>query len=314
MSRIYFHSEDGTAEVSGAERANMDIMTEHWARGAIGLTLGSPTLDRHLYEGFKPFINPEGRLANVPEQGFGEALGKTIVTRAFYDYAAPFIWKGKPIKLSSLIANTVLAVGSDPARLATKIHNTCEIYGYAQGFHRKWLADVIEEGVEEKIFRKGYWDFKDSEGSLKMLMGIEMTEEEQTPTCHSFGWDTVIDLLRSSSKGAVVMSFSVCDRFPNSSIGDWMPPWPEGVEEKWDALTEAQQEERSRRSDEWYDISDARQWAISMKGLKDPSFRYFNQPITPQNLRTWRFGHELSLLDLAAHDIELIERKLKIKE
>lgn len=314
MSTIYFHSEDGTAEVSGAERANMDIQTEYWARGAVGLTLGSPALDRHLYGAFGPFINPEGRLADAPEHGFGEALGKVIVTRSFHRYPAPFIWKGKPIKMSSLIANTVLAVGSDAARLSTKIHNTCEIYGYVQGFHRKWLADVIQEGLDEKVFRKGYWAQKDREADMKVLLGIEMTEEEKKPVQRSFGWDTVIDLLRSSSKGAVVMSYSVCDSFPNSSVGDWMPPWPEGVEQTWDALTKEQQRERSQRSDDWYDLPYAKQWAISMKGLKDPSFRYFNQPITPQNLRVWRFGHKLSLLDLMAHDIEMVERKLKIKE
>jgi len=312
MSRIYFHSEDGTGEVSGAERASMDIQSEYWARGAVGLTLGYPALDRHLYEAFAPFVNPEGRLAGVPERGFGEALGQVLVTRSYFDRAPVFAWKGKPIRMSSLMANTVLAVGSDAARLAVKIHNTCEIYGYVQGFHRKWMADVIEEGLEERIFRKHYLAAKDREADLKSLMGIPMTEEEKTPALHSFGWDTVIDLLRSSSKGAVVMSYSVCDSFPNSSVGDWMPPWPEGVEKKWDALTEEQQKERQERSEAWYDLSHAKQWAISMKGLKDPSWSNFMEPITPQNLRPWRFGHELSLLDLMAQDIEMIERKLKV--
>ncbi len=313
MSRIYFHSEDGTAEVSGAERANMDIMIEHYARGAVGLTTGYPVLGRTLREDFTPFINPQGALARVGDAGFPEELGKALVSRSLFDRPSPFAFRGREIKLSSLIANTALAVGSDPVRLAAKIHHTCEIHGYVQGFHRKWLAEVIEEGLEERVFRRSYLAAKDREADLKILMGIEMTEEESRPVARSFGWDTVIELLKSSSRGAVVMSYSVCEGFPNSSVGDWMPPWPEGVEKRWDALTPQQQEERSERSEAWYDLPVSKRWAISMKGLKDPSQPWFNQPITPQNLRTWRFGHELSLLDLMAGDVEMVARKLKVE-
>jgi hypothetical protein len=313
MSTIYFHSEhDGTAQVRGTERANMDFMLESTAKGALDLTMGFHLSDSRLYDRLVPFVNPEGRLADANSKDFDERLAYVMVNRSFSDYTPTFALKGKPIKLTSLIANTVLAVGSDPARLNAKIHYTCESHGYVQGFHRKWLADVIQEGLDELVFRRGYWAPKDLNADLKTIIGQPTTEEERKLTFHSFGWDTVVDLLRASSKGPVVMSFSVTDGFPNSHTGDWMPVWPEGVEKKWDALTEAQQKERQDREEGWDCLSEGRQWAISTKGLKDPNREYFNQPLTPQNLRTYRFGHELSFLDLLHGDMELIAGKLGV--
>lgn len=311
MSRIYFHSEhDGTAEVRGTERAHMDFQMEHMAKGALELTMGHHF--GSLYEKFVPFINPEGRLGAVAEKGFDEALASIMINRSFFDYAPTFVFKGKPIKLTSLIANTVMAVGSDPMRLVPKIHFTCESHGYVQGFHRKWLADVIEEGLEERVLRRGYWDTKDETAYLRQTMNMEVTEDAMKPVFRSFGWDDVAALLRASTKGPVVMSFSVCEGFPNAYTGDWMPAWPEGVEEKWDALTEEQQKERSERSEAWYDLPESKQWAISVKGLKDPKRKLFNEPLTPQNLRTYRFGHELSFLDLISGDLEMVARKLGV--
>lgn len=39
-----------------------------------------------------------------------------------------------------------------------------------------------------------------------------------------------------------------------------------------------------------------------------------NKPISPGTLRTWRFGHELSLLDLIAQDFDKIEKNLGLRE
>lgn len=315
MSRIYFHSEhDGTAEVGGSERARMDMMLESMAKGVLDLTMGHHFGRSYLYEPLRPFINPEGRLGQVGEREFDEALAGVLINRSLFDYAPTFAYKGKPIRLTSLIANTAMAYGSDAVRLAAKIHYTCESHGYVQGFHRKWLADVIEEGLEERVFRAGFWDYADENAGLKHLMNIETTEEERKPYFRPFGWQDVIELLRASTRGPVVMSFSVCESFPNSGVGDWMPPWPEGVERTWEALSEEEQERRSKRSEEWDDLSEAKQWAISVKGLKDPKRKMFNEPITPQNLRTYRFGHELSLLDLVHGGEELVARKLKVND
>lgn len=38
------------------------------------------------------------------------------------------------------------------------------------------------------------------------------------------------------------------------------------------------------------------------------------KPISPETLRTYRFGHELSLLDLMARDFDRIERNLGLRE
>jgi hypothetical protein len=279
MTSILFHFDDGeTCQVSGPERAHFAILAEQFSKGIIGLV---PTYfpSSRLHEHLGPFLNPENRLAQqtpgTPE--WDSVLGGTLNTMGFRNGPPPFAWKGKEIGTLSLICNTVLAAGSDPMRLAVKIQFTCEHHGYVMGFHRKWLADLIDEGMEEGIYRK------------------------------TMGWPDLVAKLRSGRSGPVVMSFSGSDPFPDSDIGSWMPPWPEGVPRNRDELTEEQQKERGSRSQEWYDQSFDKQWAISVRGLKAQTW---NKPIDPTTLRAYRFTHEISLLDLYNQDFERVEKGL----
>jgi hypothetical protein len=310
MSSIQFHfPPDGyTLQVSGSERAHFGILAEDFAKGLIGVMPG--IIASNLGDRLGPFVNPEGPLAGIPSgtKGWDEALAYGVTAMSFRTGQAVFAWKGQEIQMSSLIWNTVLAAGSDPLRLGVKIHCTCEHYGYFMGFHRRWFADLIDEGLEEGLFRKGYFRNRNPLHDLARMSGQVVPEAAQEVFV-SQGWVELAARLREENQGPVVMSFSGSDSFPNSTIGSWMPPWPDGVPRRWDELTEAQQKERASRSEDWDYQSFEKQWSLSVKGLKAQTW---NKPIDPKTLRPWRFGHEISLLDLMNQDVERIEKGLRI--
>lgn len=115
----------------------------------------------------------------------------------------------------------------------------------------------------------------------------------------SQGWEEVQAFLREHDDEPVVMSYSVCEQFPNAHVGGWMPAWPEGVEERWDALTEEQQAERSEREEAWYELDGDEQWRISMEALR------VEKPwlqLAPDTLATVTFGPGVTIYDLFAPD------------
>lgn len=307
MSSIWFNFADGTRfDVSGSERAHFGILAEDFSKGLLGLALDyTPS---NLFDQVGPFLNPEHPVASVPPHTveWDQAMAYALTTMGFRTGPPVFIWRGQEIQMASLIWNTVLAAGSDPLRLGVKIHCTCEGHGYLMGFHRKWFADVIEEGLEEGLYRKGYRRYKNPLHDLARINGKPVPEDAEETTV-SQGWPELVAKLREENVGPVVMSFSGGDGFPSAFIGAWMPPWPEGVPRHWDSLTEDQQVERSTRSDEWHDQSFDKQWAISVRGLKAEEK---NRPIEPKTLRSYRFRHEISLLDLCNQDFERIEKGL----
>lgn len=286
MSQFVFHFPDQQdLFVNGSERANFSVMTEQYAKGAFGLTYGFG--DPYLLEKLGPFINPEGFLgkflpvdedeASRRNPAFEQAVGHALNTMNSRNGAPVLCWKGAEINVRQLLLNTVLATGSDALRLAVKINAQCEFHGYIMGFHRNWMADLIKEGLEEGVFHSGR------------------------------GWEELIVKLREAAQGPVVSSFG--KSFPNSDVANWMPPWPEGVEKHWNALTEQQQTERTARQEKWEALSDEKQWKLAVQGLKAPGKI---KPWAPDTLRTYRFGHSISLVDLMAHDYDRIEKGLKI--
>lgn len=285
MSSIAFHFPDEEeVRISGSERAHFSILTEQHAKGAIGLVQGFSTAG--LLDDLAPFLSPDGRLNKFKPTGphcgrnpqFEEALGYVLSTIGFRSGPEPFAWKNRDIRALDLLLNTTLATGSDPVRLAVKIHWQCEIHGYVMGYHRTWLADIVSEGLQEGVFRQG------------------------------MGWAELVTKLRESAQGPVVTSFSGGEGFPNPYVGSWMPEWPEGVEKVWDALSDEQKAVRHARQEEWYDLSFERRWKTSVKGLKTPGR---NKAWGPETLRD-RFGHGVSLLDLVHQECVRIEKGLKI--
>lgn len=303
MSRIYFHFDDeDSVEILGPERAHFGIMSEDFAKGILGLAPGYG-YGSNLIEKLAPFINPNHPLTDIPPRT--AEWDRTLSTALnLFGRDEVFAWKGHAFPAIDLVANTVLAVGSDPMRLGVKINLLCEVHGYVMGYHRGWLADLIEEGYEEGLYRKGYWR-ADNKHAMDELAGIDITQEAMV--FKSMGWPELITKLREGRSGPVVMSFSVTEGFPNENAAGWMPPWPKGVEPIWDALSEEQQTARKERQEGWLSLPHHRHWDLAVKGLKAR-----RTPIEPKNLRTRRFGYGISLLDLLNHDIERIEKGLKI--
>lgn len=303
MSRIYFHFDDGDSmEILGTERAHFGIMTEELAKGMLGLAPGYG-YGSNLIERLSPFINPTHPLASTePRTAEWDRVLSTGLNS--FGRGEIFAWRGSLLPAIDLVANTVLAAGSDPMRLVIKIHLLCEVHGYVMGYHRGWLADLIEEGYKEGLYRKGFWR-ADDKHAMDELIGKEVPQEAMI--FQSMGWPELVTKLREGRSGPVVMSFSGTEGFPNSRVANWLPPWPDGVEKHWDALSEDQQQERRDREEDWSALPHHRHWDLAVKGLKAA-----RPPIEPKNLRTRRFGYGISLIDLLNQDIERIETGLKI--
>lgn len=220
MSTVYFHFGEGeTLGLRGMERAAMDFHVRNIAIGVTRLTtvMSESWDDRDAQQHFGRYLGIESEddprvkgLAQSIALNLGGVLDRPL-----------FSWKGKEISTWSLGLNTALAVGSDPIRLCAKIHATCEIHGFFEGKDRDWFAGLIEEGLEERVFRKG---FENSQGERM-----------------SMGWTELTEQLRKSDEHPVVMSFSVTDGFPDPPE-DWRPEFT--GDERWGQWAELDSHER----------------------------------------------------------------------
>lgn len=140
---------------------------------------------------------------------------------------------------------TAVDVGGDPLNLFARIHATCEIHGYFAGEHRSWVADIIEQGRKIGLYRA------------------------------NMGWEGLVEFLRSNSTNPVVMSYSVCDGFPN--------PYVAGVE--------TNDEEETQEEIEWYDLPFEEQFDRAFKGLVASNSQV---DIHPDTFHTRGFGYEVN--------------------
>lgn len=267
MSAVRFHFGEGEVlQVRGMERAAMDFHTQKIAVGAAGLVsgMGPAWDDREAMQKFGPYLSKD-----FWAEGAAEKIARGL-TSSLRDMGI-FSWRGERIGMWSLVLNTALAVGSDPIRLCAKIHATCEIHGFFEGKDRDWFAGLIEEGLEDGVFRK---DFENLHGGR-----------------WSMGWPELIEQLRKNDTEPVVMSFTVTDGFPDPPE-DWRPEVED--EERWN---------------EWADLPYEEQFTLALAEIREDESR---KPIGPETLRAYRFGHELSLLDLMRQDYAEIEKKLGI--
>jgi hypothetical protein len=191
MSRIYFHSEHGEVEVSGAERAYMG--------GVCGdLFLIGLHLNRHEdYPSYpsplRKILNPNHYTAGPDYQGmrFVDALSTALHVGFDSDV---LIVDGKRVDTFAAALNTAYVMGSDAVKLMARLHGQCELHAYVEGANRAWLAGIIERGREARVLRP------------------------------KMGWEAAAEFLRSREDCPVVTSYSVCDQFPNHHIAGWEPP------------------------------------------------------------------------------------------
>lgn len=281
MSRVYFTSPSGTAELKGSERAWLGSLVNDLATGALSLSThgNADQVLRFVDPAHYLYLDPDD-----PKRPGWQAPWAHSYETAFRvgGGSAPLVqYQGRGLSTFTLALNTALVLGNDPVKLGARIHAQCELNCWVDGPNRAWLAGIIDHGLEIGVYRRG------------------LADDPQ-------GWEDVAAFLRTRDDEPVVLYDSIgSEGFPSAYLGDWMPAWPEGVPETnegWDMLTDAQRQERDERADAWYDLTDAEQWAIALPALRAKTCHGLE--IRPDNWRRFRFGHGLSVLDLVAHDAE----------
>jgi len=256
MSRVYFHSPEGDAELRGSERAYAGSLTSSIACAAFDLHIERYRDDQPL----KRVLPLESYLQTTDPFRFTEAF-RTWLNVGMSD--AYFVLGDHRIPSWDVVLNTITVIGNDALKFLARMHAQCEIHGYVEGPDRNWLAGIMRFGLEQKLYRK------------------------------SAGWQGVIDLLESTDASPVVMSYSVCESFPNSGIANWIP-WPEGVERDYSKLSDEQRESVDARSDEWYDLPDDERWRLAMDGLRAKELLR----IQPDGFSDYGYGQGLSAFDV----------------
>lgn len=302
MSRIYFHSPSGTAELHGSERHWLDRVANGLAEAAWNIT----TFERAA-EVMAMAVDPADYLLKDLQavqawRDDFEARRRLVrsLNLSLRVQGLDLLVAGHRLRTANIDLNTALVLGSDPVRLAAKISGWCEQHAWVDGPDRAWLADLIDEGLTAGIFRRGFW-FADVPDGPKDKWSDQ-------------GWDAVQAHLRSSAVEPCVMSYSVTSGFPNSSIAGWEPPpMPDGWvpswanddrgRAEWESNYPTPGEKEARYLDDahdlWYEIPAEEQWRLAMDGLR--TTRPWAQ-LTPDNLGTTTFHVGVTVYDLFAAD------------
>lgn len=187
MSRITFHTRSGDwAEVRGAERHHMSWTLNHLFIGLV------PLHDARDIKGWLVDFQNELKHyeALIQSEQYREAgeywrwLRQQIETSISVGWNWEMRLKnGDTETAATLAANTAMAIGNEPLKLFSRLHNQCEIHAWVAAKNRAWLADTIDEGLKIGLYRQ------------------------------NMGWESVTELLRNSKRGAVVSEYSVTDSF-----------------------------------------------------------------------------------------------------
>ncbi|HEY2088339.1 MAG TPA: hypothetical protein VGH54_20265 [Mycobacterium sp.] len=290
MSRVYFHSPSGEAELWGGERAHLSGLCNRVTLGLLNV--------RHNGERIAEFIDVsgEGSYLARPEPRDFAAYSRwvtSVETAITVGMNSAFAWKGRPLSMFTLELNTALRAGGNPLKLAARIHGQCEIHGWCEGTDRAWLAGIIDEGLES--------------GVLRQNTGYPNRSED---------WEGVARFLRERDDEPVVLSYSVTDGFPNRYEAGWEPPPGTDLRPSWwsaDEWAKLSEEEREdyhseARDELWGELPSAAQWRIAMDALRAKSG---GLRLDPAKWDGFTFGHELSAFDLLAPDYaERLDRAL----
>ena len=293
MSKIYFHTKTRTAKLMGSERGWLRAVAANTARPWWGLDGSIPTSEWTSHRAFDiiDMITPGtcGQYVidvarSVRNGRYDDATIKTLIdvlATCLRVNDVPFRVGDHVVSSANVELNTALATGNDLVCLAAKIHRWCEIHPWFEETDRAWCADIIERALTAGVYRSGLW----------------YTGHCGQRTWCEQGWTDVVALLRDTTThpGPVVLSYSICDGFPNPDVALTMPTWPNGIPKDWNALTTVQQEERRTAITAWYNLPESQQWETAMDGIRrDQSWAN----IGPTNLTTTTFGPPITLFDL----------------
>jgi len=304
VSCVYFHSQHGTAKLRGSERAHLGALVSDLTTGFLRRAY-SRQVDQLL-----TLIRPGHYLHEIDHAASGWLhpwLDSFATALATGIQSELLVWNGRPIDPFAVCLNTAMRYGSDPVRLAARIHGQCEIHCYVEGINRAWLANLVEQGLEDRVYRDGIW-YVD-----RVCEGHPAAQPDRK-WCDQ-GWGEVMKLLRDRDDEPVVMSYSVCDGFPNQEIAGWqdtqmpegwVPEWVRGDEERvleWETDYSTAQERqecyRDCTSGGWGELSQSEQWELGIAGLRASSG---GLEISPDEFGKYYFSPGLTLPDLLAPD------------
>lgn len=183
MSRIYFDSPSGGAELRGSERAHMGLLCSDLTVGVFG---AGHSFARDVLPHITHFKTEE-------YQGFGSALNfqRDFELMLSVPSGKSFHVDGESFDVFSVCLNTALAIGNDAVKLCARLHGQCEIHAWIDGPSRKWMESIIYRGLRQGVLRKNQ------------------------------GWEEVSAFLVERDDESVVTSYSVCDRFPSAASSGW---------------------------------------------------------------------------------------------
>lgn len=244
MSRIYFHSQTGKAAVLGSERAYLGSLASDLA-----LAVLDPRLDRR--ERLLPLLPVDHYLhtASRDDREWWESFRTWF--RVGWD-GGGLLFDGGPHDPFGVALNTLVVMGSEVLRFCARVHGYCEIHGWVEDGDRDWLADLIDQGRRDNVLRP------------------------------DVGWEDVAAFLRTTD-GPVVMSYSVCESFPNEGVADWTAPTCEACggsgepnermkfrDVDYNHCTTCGGE--GQMHDDWYDLPADERWSLGMKGIRARTF------------------------------------------
>jgi len=180
MSRVYFSSVNKEVELWGAERALASCYIDKMALSILNI--------EQNYKDLYNILSPQHYLKNIQDPLEQKISYMEMAIRSHYGGGNLFILDGKPLNTWHMILNTAMVIGSNPIRFFCRLHAQCEIHAYIKGKNKKWLAQIIQEGLKSHIYRE------------------------------EAGWKEIINFLLEDNKNTVVMSYSVTDSFPSPSI------------------------------------------------------------------------------------------------
>lgn len=290
MSRVLWHARHTDTELAGSERAWLHHLAEGPAIAAWGL-------DRHGVVGMLDRIAPI--MDAIPEPDPGEFSANYLhvayraaraaqdthsrpweATRSFLNslslnlrvHPPDIIIAGRRLHLDDVNMNTAITAGSDPIRLAAKIHGWCEVHCYIENGDKPWLADLIGTGLDTGLYRP------------------------------DAGWEAIQAMLRDGRSSPVALSYTVGDHFPEVFEHPDAPVWPDGVKRSWKALTDVQREERRAWEKRFYEMQEADAGMVFDAGM---DWLREHRPwarLSPETLGTVTFGPAVSVYDLFAPD------------
>jgi hypothetical protein len=298
MSRVYWHTPSGEAALAGAERLWCSHLVENVAapvwgfseRGRTGLARALWLLE-HAVDRLGSGIADLKRQASVIREQLSHTKAQGWTSQDIERERDLIRWMGPVMRVNgidlrvhgvalntvNIDSNTALYAGSAPVALASKIHGWCECHAWIEGADREGVAKIIEEGLELRLYRRG--------------MGWESRYSEFDEG------NGVIDLLRADADEPVVLSYSVCDSFPNPDCTTWEADDSDGRL----AAIENDDHRAEARAEHWSELSSDEQWDGGMWWLRRerPWAR-----INPANLRDFSFDAPVSAYDFLGEDID----------